>query len=112
MSTKTPKGQTGVSLITNLKHNVHNMLAQTEGCPHDNSIQKVGLLDGKLTPTSLRLEVCHNYLCQKSVYRSKGTNPDMRVDSLLPLWSSPKEIQEVVNAGSLNSFREWNPWNW
>jgi hypothetical protein len=70
-----------------------------------------GLLEDKLTPSRLRPEVCHHSLRQKPVYRSKGTNPDMRVDSLLPLWSSLKEIQEVVNVGSLNSFREWKPWN-
>jgi hypothetical protein len=42
---------------------VHNVLAQTEGCPHHNSIQKAGLLEGKLTPMSLKPEVCHYNLC-------------------------------------------------
>jgi hypothetical protein len=45
-SDQTPKGQTSVRLITNLKHgvhNVHNVLAKTEEYLHHYSIQKVGL---------------------------------------------------------------------
>jgi hypothetical protein len=63
MSGQTPKGQTGVHLITNLEHSVQNVLAQTKRCPHHNSIKKGGLLESKRTPTSLWPEVGHNYLC-------------------------------------------------
>jgi hypothetical protein len=108
---QTLKGQTGVRLIMNLEHSVQNVFAQTERCPHHNGIEKGGLLESKLTPTSLRPEVGHNYLFQKPVHRGKGTNSDLRVGLLLPLWSSAKEIQEIVHAGSLNTIWERNLWN-
>jgi hypothetical protein len=71
---------------------VQNVLAQTERCPYHNSIKNGDLLESKCTLTSLWPEVDHNYLCQEPVHRGKGTNTDLRVRLLLPLWSSAKEI--------------------
>jgi selenocysteine lyase/cysteine desulfurase len=109
VSDQTPKGRIGVRLITNHEHNVQNVLAQTERCPHHNSIKKGGLLESNCTSTSLGPKVGHNYLCQKQVHRTKGTNTDLRVGLLL--WSSAKEIQEIVHARCLNTIWERNPWN-
>jgi hypothetical protein len=64
---------------TNFEHSVQNVLAQVERSPHHNSIENDGLLESKLTSTSLRLKVGYNYLCQESMHRSKSTNIDMRV---------------------------------
>jgi hypothetical protein len=58
---------------------VQDVLAQAERSPHHNGIEMGGLLESKLTPTSLRPKVGYNYLCQEPVHRRKSTNIDLRV---------------------------------
>jgi hypothetical protein len=50
-------------LGANLEHSVQDVLAQAKRSPHHNGIKKGGLLESKLTSTSLRPKVCHNDLC-------------------------------------------------
>jgi hypothetical protein len=52
LSDQTPKRQTRVLLIANLKHSVQDVLAQAKRSLHHNGIEKGGLLESKLTPTS------------------------------------------------------------
>jgi len=63
LSDQTPKRETRVLLILNLKHRVQDVLAQAKRSPHHDCIKKVGLLESQLTPTSLRPNVCHHNFC-------------------------------------------------
>jgi hypothetical protein len=92
-----------------LEHSVQNVLAQTERCPHHNSIKMGGLLESNRTPTSLWPEVGHNYFCQELVHRGKSSNTDLRVGLLLPLRSRTKEITEKVMLGASTPRRKGTP---
>jgi hypothetical protein len=62
------KRKTCRMIISHLKHNVEDVLAQAEGHPHNQSIQETSPLQNKLTPTSCRLEIVQNNLHEQLMW--------------------------------------------
>jgi len=63
---------------------VQDVLAQAKRSPHHNGIEKGGLLESKLTPTSLRPKVCVSilasfYVWTKSLICKDAANKDSTV---------------------------------
>lgn len=77
-------------IISHLKHSVEDVLAQAEGHPHSQSVQKTSPLQYKLIPASCGLEIVQNNLREQPVWGREGTNLDMSMCSLIALWMSIK----------------------
>jgi len=82
------KRKTGRIIISHLKHNVEDVLAQAEGHPQNQSIQKTSLLQNKLTPTSYGPEIVQNKLYEQPVRGREGTDLGTSMCSLSALWTS------------------------
>jgi hypothetical protein len=72
-------------IISHLKHNVEDMLAQAKGHPHNQIIQEMSPLQYKLTPTSCGLEIVQNNLLEQQVRGREGTDLDISMCSLIAL---------------------------
>jgi hypothetical protein len=89
-------------IISHLKHNVEVVLAQVEGHPHNQSIQKKSPIQYKLTPMSCGPKIMQNNLREQPVSGREGI--DMSMCSLIALWMSIKEIHKLLQARRLQNL--------
>jgi hypothetical protein len=98
------KRKTCRMIISHLKHYVEDVLAHSEGHPHNQSIHKTSHLQYKLTPTSCGLEIVQNNLQVQPMRGREGTDLDMSMCSLIALWMSIKEIPKLLEARRLQNL--------
>jgi hypothetical protein len=95
LSRHAAEGETSITLISGLRHNTKDMLAQTKRQSEADGIQKLCPLQNQITTPDNRPEIMLDDLSKHAVRGRQSTNPDGR-SSLPTLRDSMKELLELI----------------